>query len=157
ERRPLPEAGGGEAPGWARRYPSPLHDLLGRWQSIDQEAERGAARLLGALWPDPDALQREIAAIQKKAETSSGELQERLRRREENLRARIQSPEPSPERMRRMAEKLGRAVEHAVLRVWLQRVRAALRDHVAHRLDFGLPEAWLDDAGVLRVLSAITQ
>ena len=142
--------------GWIRAYPCGLRDLLRALACADRRAEQSAARALGREFPRPEALRREIVALQARI-AREGDRAGRLQRLVA-LRARLGAPPTraklAPAKLRRcrrrLADRLRRArVRHLRDRL-LARLTRALRAEVP-----GLPDEWLAEPATRRALVAL--
>ncbi|MBA2540644.1 MAG: hypothetical protein H0V17_13485, partial [Deltaproteobacteria bacterium] len=89
---------------WIERYPVALAPALRRLASVDPDAERSAAKRLATDLPEPEALEREIAALRTRLGNAGAA------KRLANLEARLAKPTlPSPARLTKLAAKLERA------------------------------------------------
>ncbi|MCP5119960.1 MAG: hypothetical protein GY953_54880 [bacterium] len=110
--------------------------------AVTPETPKIAGKLLDKDYPDPEAIEREIAALETRLRQDA--TQSRLARRLENLRRWLKSPvAPSPARLERLAGKLGRAVRRAILDEWRRRLDAELRTGLAGLLEMDQAPEWL--------------
>ncbi len=139
-----------------RRYPAVLHPALARVAAAGATAV--IAAILDATLPAADDTARELAAIDARLATGGGDA--RLRKRADNLRARLAAPPVvSAVRLERLRAKLERAADVAAFDRWLAAIHdacgARLRDGLGLPLDARPP--WLDAPAYQRVFAAIVR
>jgi len=131
-RRPMLIAPDGEVPPWGTALPRSMHAPLARLCAAGGESI--ARKLLAETFPDVDALDAEIAAIERKLAASDGEQARRLAARLTNLEHKRDTPKaPSAQRVTNLTAELTAAAELCAFDRW----RAAL----VSRIDAGMPAA----------------
>ena len=144
----------GEVSDWAQRYPEALHPVLGRLACAADDARRVADGVLAKDFSDPEALLREIEALEQRLRTqpSHANLEERLR----NLQARLRNPRPvSPARIDRLRRKLESAVRRSLMETWRRRLDAELDVGFSRLLDVDAVPQWMFEPQQLRVLAGM--
>lgn len=145
---------------WAQRYPAELQAALARLARYDEDAAKTARRILAKDFPDPAALRRELASLER-VESSDGEndaAKEKRRRRALNLRSRLDSPtSPSNRRLARLLAKLSATTEQKALHGWLSALDDAYQGVVRSYLDIEAAPDWLQDARVARSLGPMAE
>ncbi len=129
---------------WIGEYPAWAAPSLRRLAEAEvAHGERLARRLLGDEVRGAQVMRRELAHLESLVERPQG-VSDRMRRRIDNLRARLAAPRPTPASVR---EHLVAKVERAARRAKLGTLSAALDANVRRRLPafLGLTEApeWL--------------
>jgi hypothetical protein len=140
---PIPEvASRATPPAWGTRYPAELHPALNRLAALSPRAEALAKAILSKEFPAPEALGRELAAIEERLQGQPGHTG--LAKRRAVLAARLATPpRVSPLRLEHLRTKLELAADRLLLERWLEQTEDRLRSLLARRLQVpDLPE-WL--------------
>ncbi len=141
-------------PTWAERYPQPLHESLAGLASLTADAEKVAEGILRKHFPDTAALERQIAAVERKLATAGDN--PHLRIRLERLRTRREKEKPlSQQRLATLERKLWCAAGRLVLAKWQEKVEREYQRVVTTVL--GTPElpTWVLEPAKAVLLEAI--
>lgn len=155
-RRPMLVMPDGDVPPWATALPEALSTPLARLCAAGGEAQ--ARKLLGDTYPDVDALDAEIAAIERKLAGADGEPARRLQARLTNLEHKRDYPKPpTREKVAHLEKALTEAAELTAFERW--------RDALAARIDAAIPAAleldaappWLATPAIRQVVLGILE
>ncbi len=154
-RRPMLVAPDGDVPPWGTALPDALQEPLARLCGAGGEA--AARKILAETFPDADALDAEIRAIEKKLAGSDGEAARRLANRLGNLRRKLDTPKlPSAARVQNLANELSEAADVTAFERWRAALAARLDAAMPEVLDLDVAPAWLSAPDYRGVILGIT-
>lgn len=144
------------APDWAEGLPASLRDAVSLLAAVSPNAAAQADEILENAFPRRDKLDREIAAIEQRLDSSSE--RKHLEKRLTNLRQRRHSPAPvSDETVQRLGQKLLEVTERAVLNSFRQSIEANLAATYCARAGFQQIAEQLATPRHLELVSGIIQ
>ncbi len=144
-------------PAWASDYPAEFGRILATLALLAPHAEAIARRILGKAFPQPAALQAEIAFLREKLTQPPDN--PKLSKRIDNLEARLLQPvRISASRRAKLAAKLEHSLYVAVLKQWQAQTHEALRQFVERVLpsESPLPDHFYEPP-FLHILAALTK
>jgi hypothetical protein len=140
---------------WVEDYPGWAVPSLRRLAAVDVHAERIARRTLGDDVRAPAVVRRELAHLEKLDRSGEG-MSDRMRRRMENLRARVADPRPAPAAVREhLLGKIDRAARRAELARFEASLDEAIREELPASLGLRPPPDWLFTPRTLEQLAPI--
>lgn len=130
------------APQWARRYPAVLLQPLALLSQFDLNAESTAEKILAKDFPNPEKMEIEIAAIEKRLYANPGA--DGLGKRLAALRDRLgSSPITSRVRLTHLEEKVNRATHQALMNRWQLQLNVEFRQKMKKLLAVNNLPDWL--------------